>query len=40
MWCIGKNIISKSNNQKNVLLKIPFYEKAILVKGLWSFETK
>jgi len=27
MWYIGETIISKINNFKNVLSKIPFYEK-------------
>jgi hypothetical protein len=29
MWCIGENIVSKSNNQKNILLKNSFLWKKI-----------
>jgi hypothetical protein len=34
MWYIEKIIISNNNNNNNILLKIPFYEKVFLTKGL------
>jgi hypothetical protein len=34
MWHIEEIIRSKSNNSKNILLKILFYENALLTKRL------